>query len=97
MAEMGFWNNEGSAKWIIDVPRKGEQKVDTADLYIFPDLREAKIKTPAGKLYIADNVLFNINSIELRAQLQECLLGICDGREGGIPLIPRLYKCSDFC
>ncbi|NHM26992.1 MULTISPECIES: hypothetical protein [Desulfofundulus] len=58
MAEMRFTVADNATQWIIDAPRREENPVPNADVYIFPTLREGKILTPPGKMYTADELLF---------------------------------------
>ncbi|BCV20403.1 hypothetical protein [Moorella sp. Hama-1] len=58
LAEMQFDSNSGANKWLIDAPRRDENPHPQADVYIFPTLLEGETLTPAGKMYTADELLF---------------------------------------
>jgi hypothetical protein len=55
VAEVRFRNPKGeNVRWVIDAPRRGEEPLPEADLYIFPAAEQAEEKTPAGKSCTTD-------------------------------------------
>jgi hypothetical protein len=57
VAEMKFVGAGGLERWLVDAPRRGEELLPQADVYIFPGLQEAQSAVPPGKMYTADEVL----------------------------------------
>ena len=53
-------------KWVIDVPRMGEEPAPEADLFIYPTREDAEQKTPAGKRYTWDLAVIAARPDELR-------------------------------
>ncbi|MQL52769.1 hypothetical protein GFC01_10945 [Desulfofundulus thermobenzoicus] len=57
-AEMLFTVSNNISRWVIDAPRRDENPIPGADVYIFPTIGEGKTLTPVGKMYTADELLF---------------------------------------
>ncbi|HHW42609.1 MAG TPA: hypothetical protein GXX25_02160 [Desulfotomaculum sp.] len=57
-AEMQFIVSDNITQWVIDAPRREENPITDADVYIFPTTHEGKTLTPVGKMYTADELLF---------------------------------------
>ena len=67
MAEVTFRNAEDeTVRWLVDVPRRGQEPWPEADLFIFPTRGEAQRQTPVGKRYTWDLGVINARPDELR-------------------------------
>ncbi|WP_031516829.1 hypothetical protein [Desulfofalx alkaliphila] len=71
LGEMTFEGKNGSEKWVIDVPRRGEKPQEKAHLYIFPTLEEAIIQSPNGKKFTSDIILIKDSSKPLKERIFE--------------------------
>ena len=54
LAEMAVIKNGAEKKWVIDVPRRGEDAYPGADLYVFPTIEEGTDLAPKGGKFTSD-------------------------------------------